>query len=330
MELINEAGKPPILMAPRRLDLKTGCEWLSAAEPELRRVLDDQGTVLIRGLPVNSETDFGRIRDAVIRQRAQYQEQATPRTDFGDDIYSSTDFPADQRILLHNENSYTLTFPGLLLFGCLEPPDDGGATPVADCRKILQAIPADLAYRFRKAGWALVRNYTDYFGLGWRKAFGTDEPGDVLRYCAGNKIGATWETGGRLRTVQRRSAVIRHPRLGDELWFNHVAFWSIWSLDQKYRRVLLTSLPVDELPYNTFLGDGEPLAEQEIHELTAAYDAATVRETWRPGDVMLVDNLLAAHGREPYRGGRRILTAMGDTIELESCAPTVEPLPGFG
>jgi alpha-ketoglutarate-dependent taurine dioxygenase len=330
MELIKEIGKPAILLAPSGLSLGAGCEWLSTVKSDLRRALDAEGAVLIRGIPVRNEADFGRVRDVVIRQRAQYKEQATPRTSFGDDVYSSTDFPADQRIMLHNENSYTLSFPGLLLFGCLESAEEGGATPVADCRKVLQAIPMDLVQRFQEVGWTLVRNYTDYFGLGWRMAFSTTEPDDVLRYCADNRIGATWEADGRLRTVQRRSALIRHPRLGDDLWFNHVAFWNIWSFDAELRQALLDSLPEDELPYNTFFGDGEPLKEQEACDLVSAYEAATVRETWQPGDVMLVDNLLAAHGRDPYRGQRRILVAMGEIIDLETCAPTVAPGPGFG
>lgn len=330
MELIKETGKPSILLAPSGLSLAEGCEWLSAEKTDLRLALDAEGAVLIRGMSVNDEADFGRIRDVVIRQRAQYKEQATPRTSFGDDIYSSTDFPPDERIMLHNENSYTLSFPGLLLFGCLEPAQEGGATPVADCRKVLDAIPADLVRRFREVGWTLVRNYTDYFGLGWRKAFSTDDPDDVLRYCADNEIGATWEADGRLRTVQRRSAVIRHPRLSDDLWFNHVAFWNIGSLSEEVRQALLASFPADELPYNTCFGDGEPVGKREVADLIRAYDAATVREAWQPGDVMVVDNLLAAHGRDPYRGRRRILVAMGEVIELRSCAPTVVPLPGFG
>jgi hypothetical protein len=330
MELIKETGRPPIVLVPSGLALDDACEWLAASAAGLRRVLDDSAAVLIRGLPMRSEAHFGRVRDVVIRERASYQEQATPRTSFGDDIYSSTDFPCDQRIMLHNENSYTLTFPGLLMFGCLESAREGGATPVADCREVLQAIPADLAGRFREVGWALVRNYTDYFGLGWRKAFGTEQPAEVMRYCADNQIGATWEPDGRLRTVQRRSALIRHPRLGDDLWFNHVAFWSVWSLDEELRQGLLDSLPADELPYNTFFGDGAPVGEQEAGILVAAYEAATVRETWQAGDILLVDNLLAAHGRDPYRGRRRILVAMGDVIDLQACAPTVGPLPGFG
>ncbi|WP_198047573.1 TauD/TfdA family dioxygenase [Kutzneria sp. 744] len=229
--------------------------------------------------------------------------------------------------MLHNENSYTLSFPGTIMFGCLTAPESGGATPVADCRKVLAALPDELVRRFREVGWGLVRNYTEYFGLGWQTAFGTDDPDEVLRYCAANDIGACWEANGRLRTVQRRSALIRHPRLDHEVWFNHVAFWSVWSLAEELRAYLLDDLAADELPYNTMFGDGKPLTEQDVEALARAYDAATLRETWQAGDVILVDNLLAAHGRDPYRGDRMILVAMGEPVDLTDCAPTVPPAP---
>jgi hypothetical protein len=323
-----------MLMAPRFLSTDSlavgeACEWLRSVMPELRSALDREGVLLLRGLPFSSADDFGRLRDAIVSQRAEYRERATPRTSFGGDVFSSTNFPVDQRIMLHNENSYTLTFPGIVLFGCLTAAAEGGATPVADCRKVLRAIPGSLADRFRDTGWGLVRNYTDYFGLGWRTAFGTEDPDQVLRYCADNKIGASWEAEGRLRTVQRRSALIRHPRLGDEVWFNHVAFWSVWSLAEDVRGYLLSNMTMEELPYNTVFGDGKPLTAEEAGQLAAAYDSATLRETWRPGDIMLVDNLLAAHGRDPYRGDRTILVAMGERTDLAECAPTVEPSPAL-
>jgi len=327
VDLVKDEGKPAILHAPPALDMREGCAWLAAIRAELRAGLDVEGAVLIRGLPVRDTTDFALVRDAITRERAHYREQATPRTSFGDDIYSSTDFPVDQRIMPHNENSYTLEFPGLLLFGCLVPAEHGGATPVADCRKVFNAIPQEMIGRFRAAGWGLIRNYTDYFGLGWRTAFGTQDPVEVMRYCAENKIGASWEAGGRLQTVQRRSAIIRHPRLGQEVWFNHVAFWNVWSLAQEFREALLGALTVAELPYNTVYGDGQPLTAQEIGMLLAAYDSATVRVPWQSGDIMVVDNILAAHGRDSYRGRRTVLVAMGEAVKLHLCAPTVEALP---
>jgi hypothetical protein len=44
---------------------------------------------------------------------------------------------------------------------------------------------------------------------------------------------------------------------------------------------------------------------------------------------MLIDNLLSAHGREPFRGDRQVMVAMGEPVSLADCRPTVTPLAGL-
>jgi len=323
-----EAGRPAALTMPEH-DLDGTCEWLADHQQAIRQGLDLHGAVYLRGLPVRSVEDFARVRDVVVARRAAYQEKATPRSDFGDDVYSSTDFPASQAIRPHNENSYALRFPGVLVFCCLVAPERGGATPVTDVRRVLRAVPRPLAERFSTTGWALVRNYAEHISLDWRTAFGTEDPAQVERYCAENRIAHRWGADGRLRTIQRRSATIRHPRTGEEVWFNHLVFWNEWSLDPDVREVFVEDLGSDNLPFNTAFGDGEPVGRDDIRLLDDAYREATVRETWRPGDVLIVDNILAAHAREAFAGDRRVLVSMGDPVELADCAPTVPALAGF-
>lgn len=315
-------GRPATAELPPFLDLATACTWLVEHRAELRAELDRAGALYLRGLPVRTAAEFGLVRDVLLTERAQYKEKATPRSTVGDDVFSSTDLPPAQRIRLHNENSYTLTFPGILLFCCLIAPDEGGATPVADCRRVLSGLPAELAERFRRCGWALHRSYGEHISLDWRTAFGTDQQADVERYCDDNRISYVWR-GDDLRTVQRRAATIHHPRTGDEVWFNHVAFWNAWSLDPDIRDVLVDELGADGLPFGTTFGDGTPLTAEEVGQLDEAYRAATVRETWRSGDLMIVDNILAAHGREAFRGDRRIVVAMGDPVAVADCRPSV-------
>ncbi|WP_323747737.1 TauD/TfdA family dioxygenase [Catenulispora rubra] len=324
-----EPGHPALVEIPVET-IDDACAWLQAHREELRAGLDEHGAVFLRGLPVRSAEDFARVRDAVITERAQYRENATPRSHFGADVYSSTDLPPAQSIRPHNENSYTLTFPGLLLFCCLIAPEEGGATPVTDVRKVRQAIPAALLDRFREHGWALVRNYREDFGLGWTTAFASEDPADVAKYCQANLIAHEWDEDGGLRTVQRRSALITHPRTGQEVWFNHAVFWNEWSLEPEVREIMSEALGGSgNFPYHTVLGTGEPLDEADVRVIDEAYRAATVRESWRPGDVMIVDNILAAHGREAFKGDRKILVAMGDPVALADCRPTVQPLAGF-
>jgi alpha-ketoglutarate-dependent taurine dioxygenase len=318
-------GKPPLARAPEIADTAAAAAWVEANRESIAGVLSESGSLLVRGLPVRSVEAFAAIRDAVLARRASYAEQATPRSAYGSDVYSATDLPPAQEIRLHNENSYTLRFPGMLVFGCLVAPEQGGATVVGDVRQVLGAIPPELSARFRETGWLLARSYGSFLNMSWARAFGTSQRSEVSAYCQENLIGCEWQDGDQLRTVQRRAAIVRHPVTGAEVWFNHVAFWNQWSLDDQTREVLIDTYGGDGLPFDTFYGDGSAIAPEEIAALNDAYASATVKEPWRPGDVLIVDNILTAHGREPFRGERKILVAMGEPVDLADCHPTVAP-----
>jgi alpha-ketoglutarate-dependent taurine dioxygenase len=318
-------GKPPVATATQAPDINQAVRWMADRLPEIRAELLRSGCLLVRGLPMASAADFGRIRDVLLSAPAQYRENATPRSDFGHGVYSSTDLPAVQPIRLHNENSYTLDFPGLLLFGCLAAPDEGGATTTGDMRKALALLTPALRDRFAAAGWLVVRNYSEMAGLPWQTSFGTEDAGVVEAYCRDNAIGWEWLDDGSLRTRQRRSAIITHPLTGEPVWFNHVAFWNKWTLDPEVRDVLEDTFGEDGMPFGTFYGDGSPLSEDDAGALNRAYDQVTVREAWQPGDLLIVDNILCAHGRDAFRGDRNILVSMGDPVELRACRPTVDP-----
>ncbi|WP_117215333.1 TauD/TfdA family dioxygenase [Allorhizocola rhizosphaerae] len=325
LQVTKAAGKPPIVVTPQCESLGEGIEWLEAHQAVLKDELLRSGCLMVRGLPVRDAADFARARDVLLPRRASYKEKATPRTDFGEGVFSSTDLPAAQPIRLHNENSYTLDFPGVLLFGCVIAPEEGGATTVGDMREALRLVPAQLRERFARAGWLLVRNYSELAGLPWHKSFATDDPAVVEAYCDENVIGYEWVSEGELRTRQRRSAIVTHPVTGEQSWFNHFAFWNRWSLDPDVRDVLLETYGDDGLPFDTYVGDGTALTRDEVDALNAVYHQVTMRETYQPGDLLMVDNILCAHGRESFRGDRKILVAMGDPIELSACRPTTEP-----
>ncbi len=328
LDVVTRPGSPAVLVTPAFDDLDDALAWLTDRRAAVRAELLHHGSLMIRGLPVRDTTNFARARDVLMPQRTGYREKATPRTDFGAGVFSSTDLPAAQPIRLHNENSYTLEFPGTLLFGCLVAPEEGGATTVGDMRAALRLLPAALRDRFAAHGWLLVRHYSDLAGLPWQTTFSTDDPAVVQQYCTENVIGYRWLTGGTLRTEQRRPAIVTHPLTGEQSWFNHYSFWNRWALDADVRDVLVETYGADGLPFDTYVGDGSPLTRAEVETLMTAYETVTVRETWQRGDLMLVDNILNAHGREAFTGDRRIVVAMGDPVTLADCEPRPEPSDG--
>jgi len=47
-----------------------------------------------------------------------------------------------------------------------------------------------------------------------------------------------------------------------------------------------------------------------LDEIRDVYRCHAVQFPWQNGDVMMLDNMLVAHGRTPFKGARKILVAM--------------------
>lgn len=272
------------------------------------------GAMLFRGFGIGSADEFNRFVEALAGKPLEYRERSSPRSQVTGNIYTSTDYPPEFPIFLHNENSYSSTWPLKLLFYCLIPAVEGGETPIADSRRIFQRIKPEVRQKFGTLGVMYVRNFGKGLGLPWTTVFQTDDPHKVEEYCRDAGIQVEWRTGGGLRTRHVRPAIQHHPKTGDEVWFNHATFFHVTTLEPMIRDVLMSSYAPDELPNNTFYGDGSPLEPDVLDHLRSVYRAETVLFPWERGDVMLVDNMLAAHGRSAFKGERKVLVAMTDSM----------------
>jgi hypothetical protein len=187
---------------------------------------------------------------------------------------------------------------------------------VADGPAVLDALPAELVERFEREGWLLIRNYNEDIGASFADAFGTDDARAIESYCRAHAIKFEWQEGGALRTWQRRSAIVRHPLTGQRCWFNQIAFLNEWTLAPEVHEYLVDVYGEDGLPFNTRFGNGDPIGADVVQAINAAYEANTVREPWQAGDLLLVDNVRTAHGREPFAGPREVVVAMADAVRL--------------
>jgi alpha-ketoglutarate-dependent taurine dioxygenase len=239
-------------------------------------------------------------------------EQTSPRHKVHGNIYTSTEYPPQYPIFLHNENSYSSTWPLKIMFFCLTAPSQDGETPLADVRRVLARIPEQIRERFDSNGWMLVRNFGTGYGLSWQTAFQTSNRAEVDRHCAEAGIEAEWFSDGRLRLRQRRPALAKHPATGERVWFNHATFFHVSTLNPQIRSGLLAQFSEDELPYNTYYADGSPIEPEALNVLREAYERETIKFAWRERDLLLLDNMLVAHGRSPFIGPRKIVVGMAE------------------
>ncbi|GEO28153.1 hypothetical protein AAC03nite_39380 [Alicyclobacillus acidoterrestris] len=256
--------------------------------------------------------DFHRFVSLNCQELLYYNESSSPRTKLMDQVYTSTEYPSDQRILLHNELSYSATWPQKIWFFCEKAAEQGGETPIADVRRVHNRIDPEIRERFLHKGWMLVRNFNDGFGLTWQEAFHTENPAVVEAYCREQDIEVEWKEGGRLRTRQVRKAIRCHPITGEPIWFNHMAFWHERAYQPEIRSMMLQVLGCENLPYSTYHGDGSPIEDDVVDHILQAYEVETEMFPWHEGDLLMLDNMLVAHARSAFVGTRRVLVTMGE------------------
>jgi alpha-ketoglutarate-dependent taurine dioxygenase len=289
--------------------------WAAEHREALRAAVAEHGWVRVRGLGLGDPSEAGAVFERLAGELMTEREAFAARERYSDGVYSSAKWPQNQPMCMHHELSYTLEFPGLMMFACLGAPTEGGATAVADAEAVLGALPGDLVERFEREGWLLTRSYSEEIGASVADAFGTDDPDAVEAYCRANAIEFEWQPDGGLRTRQRRSAVVQHPVTGRRCWFNQIAFLSEWTMEPEVREFLVDMYGADGLPFNTRYGNGDPIGEEVVELLNDVYDANTVREPWQAGDLMLVDNIRMAHSRESYEGPREVIVGMADPVQ---------------
>jgi alpha-ketoglutarate-dependent taurine dioxygenase len=285
--------------------------WASANRDRVLSELLTWGAVLFRGFQIESAQDFDRLAKAISPELLDYQERAAPRREVAPNVYTSTEYPADQPIPLHHEMSYSHNWPTKLFFYCEQPAVERGATPIADDRRVCELLDDRIKERFVAKRVMYVRNYGPGLDT-WQDTFQTDDPRDVERYCKEARIDFTWLSPEALRTRQVRQAVMRHPRTGELVWFNHAALFHSSNMPPDVRGALLETRTPEELPRNAFYGDGSPIEESVLDEIRSVYESCATTFPWERSDVLLLDNFLAVHGREPYVGPRKVLVAMAE------------------
>jgi len=293
-------------------------QWATGAGEYLERELLRHGAILFRGFGVEKAEGFEAVARAISPQLLDYRERAAPRIEVGKNVYTSTEYPPDLPVPLHHEMSYSHNWPMKIWFFCLQKPLERGATPIANDRVVLHRLDAKLKEQFIAKKVMYARNYGDGPDLSWQDAFQTTDKSVVEEYCRQAHMDFEWKGEQRLRTRQVRPAIISHPKTGEEVWFNHAHMFHVSNLDPALRESLLAELAEEDLPRNSYYGDGSPIEDSVLDEIRGVYNESSVRFSWQEGDVLMLDNMLASHGREPFVGPRKILVSMAEPFTMFS------------
>ncbi|MDP9649639.1 TauD/TfdA family dioxygenase [Paraburkholderia caledonica] len=284
---------------------------LAQSSALLRLQLCERGAVLLRGFAVASAREFGDAMKAFGAKPLAYQERSTPRTHIEGALYTATEYPAREPIFLHNENAYASHWPRFVAFFCERPAEVGGAMTLADTRDVYRGVPADVRHACETRGLSYLRRFIAGVGYSWQEAFGVREEAELARVLAALGYLTQWD--GDQCVVQRASTwTMLHPETDEPLWFNHGVFFNAMSLPEATRRAFEQLFGAQGYPFQTTYRDGSPIDEPTYRAIKKAYVQASRRLLLQRSDVLLLDNLLTAHGREAYEGQRRHYVMMLD------------------
>jgi alpha-ketoglutarate-dependent taurine dioxygenase len=282
------------------------------ADTELDKQLTAAMALVFTGFDVGPD-EMERVMDLLLPRRLAYVHGNSPRTKVGSNLYTSTEYPAEFTISMHNELSYSSSWPSRLAFYCHTPAETGGATPLVDAARWLEVLDPEVREAFA-GGVRYSQNLHGGRGLGksWQDTFETPDRSVVDAFLTESGASWEWQPGGSLRITSTRPATIRHPETGQEVWFNQSDQWHPAALGDTTAAALAQIMPAEELPQSVTFADGTPIPDEYVIQIRDRGLAEAVDVNWKRGDVLVFDNIAVAHGRRSFTGARRVLVAMCD------------------
>ncbi|WP_322063123.1 non-ribosomal peptide synthetase [Paraburkholderia sp. J63] len=306
-------GSLPAFVEPVTSDLDP-VAWAAANRRFIDELLQRHAMILFRNFNLPDPRAFEAFADAM--SPGLYGGYGDlPKKEGGERTYKSTPYPEKEMILYHNESSHLDRWPRKQWFFCELPSKVGGATPVVDCRRMLRELSPSIVEKFERLSLRYVRTFTHGLDVAWQEFFKTDRREDVEARCRAADIEWQWLGENELQIRTAAPAVIVHPQTGEKSFFNQIQLHHPYFLKPEVRADLLKMVGAGRMPRSVRYGDGTEIEEAVLAEIARAYEACAIRFDWQTGDVAMLDNMLAAHARDPYQEPRKIVVAMGEMVD---------------
>ena len=277
---------------------------------ELRHDLREKGVIRLKGFNIDSSSKFKKMALLFSERLISKNGEHIPDPNV-EGVFMPVNYSEKKKLLWHNENSFNDTWPLTIMFACILPAEIGGETPIVDSRKILMKLNPTVLEEFTRKNVMYIRSHGFGLGLSWQKIYNTESKCELEQICRKKNVQIEWKGDDQLITKQVRQAVVQHPLTGEKSWFNQVQHWHPFCLDALLRKSLMKQFTFDTLPRNCCFGDGSPIPDDMIKHILEVYQALEITFSWAKGDVLILDNVLFAHARNPYSGARKLLVSMG-------------------
>ncbi len=306
---LRQGSRLPLVVRP----VESGHRWTDLV-PDLRALVDEHllecGASCFEAFASTAPAISGPSRPASSPAH-QLRVRFHAASKVADGVYTSTEYPPHQRIPLHNEQAYTREWPMKLWFFCEVSAKEGGETPIADSRAIYRRIDLASASGSSATGsCTCATSATASTCPGSRCSTWKIAPA----WSAIARGGASFASGRTTASCARARSVRPWPRtLAPARWSGSTrltSFTSRASIPRCARRCSTrwmspicraTSITATARPRGRPPRRDPGRARRDADQLP-----------WSAGDVLMLDNMLTAHGRSPFRGPRKVIVAMAE------------------
>lgn len=304
---------PRVMLPDGVATLTEFTSWSASNAGRLRALLLESGALLFRGFGFEHPAAFQEFTRIFAPTLRRYVGGASPRKRVHENVYTSTDASPRHRMSQHHEASYLASMPAVVAFLCQVPAATGGCTPLARGRLVTAQLPAEIRDVFARRGVRYVNSLHGGMGFGksWQATFETTDRAEVEEVLRADGYTWQWRPDGGLRTERFDTAFKTHPVTGESIWVTQVDYWHPSSLDPATRQQVGRLLAEPDFPTYVTFGDGGTIDEPMLNDVRRVVASETVRFEWQAGDVLVCDNFLVSHGRDPFTGPRKVLVALG-------------------
>jgi hypothetical protein len=289
--------------------------WVAANRKQLCAHAEKFGAVLFRGFSIADHNQFDKFVTAFEFENFPYDQSLSNavRVNYTPRVFSANEAPADITIYLHHEMAQTPIYPSKLFFYCEDPADQGGATPICRSDKLLTEMVSRLP-EFTASSERLGLKYSNVMpaandaksgmGRSWQSTFRAETQPQAEQRMT--ELGYSWQwlDDGCLRATTPVLPAIREVSGGRKTFFNQlIAAFKGWKDSRN-----------DPSKSITF-GDGTPLDRDTVLQVAEIAEELTYDLQWQAGDVALVDNMVAMHGRRTFSGTRKVLASLVATAD---------------
>jgi hypothetical protein len=294
--------------------------WLREHKPMLMRARDQYGAVLLRGFEaIDAAPRFAAVLDVIAAELMDYVGGSAPREVVYGRVTTASGLPGTHSLALHQEMAYQESRPDALALFCEIPPDEEGETPVADARVVTTRIDPSVRARFDSKGVGVRRalpspaqGEENRVPRPWSHVLGTTDRDDAERIAREKGWRIDWRADGSMHLWQQMLPAFKtHARTGERVWANQVHYHTPECM---LRWALRDRRTAEAETLRKQMAESPEVLDQCFHEGGArvwdVLEQSEIPLRWQRSDVLLLDNVLAMHGRRWFRGRRRILVGL--------------------